>query len=371
MEVVAVLAIAMGRTLVLPPKQFLYILSSQSSQKHSFEDFFHLENYTWAALPTTTMHEFVQKFSHGVKAPPPDLLKALSSEDTWAKYQDQKAWVNWLRASATPFPYKREEQFVAFAAEKGKSVNLDDPRMKGFKVRGRKPYQPSLDPKLVSAEVIHFRADEPWRMLTHFYASVYFEDPVTDRFVKRVIRDAFHYKDDLFCRAIPVVQALQKEGKGTYHAAHVRRGDFQFEEAIIGIDKIGEAFAAKFPMGSVVYISTDEKNKNFFQPLRKDYTLRFLEDFPDATRALLESHFGMLEQIIAAQSERFLGTWWSTFTGYITRMRGYAGKGEDSWYLMPAYRNEMQNHEFPEGPAWWREWETCWVGIDEAAVTKD
>jgi hypothetical protein len=34
----------------------------------------------------------------------------------------------------------------------------------------------------------------------------------------------------------------------------------------------------------------------------------------------------MIEQIVAANGEAFIGTWWSTFTGYINRMRGYMGR---------------------------------------------
>jgi hypothetical protein len=34
--------------------------------------------------------------------------------------------------------------------------------------------------------------------------------------------------------------------------------------------------------------------------------------------------FGMIEQIILSHSNKFMGTWWSTFTGYSNRMRGFA-----------------------------------------------
>ncbi|RYH11033.1 hypothetical protein EON65_39095 [archaeon] len=35
-----------------------------------------------------------------------------------------------------------------------------------------------------------------------------------------------------------------------------------------------------------------------------------------------KNHIGMLEQIICANAHTFVGTPFSTFTGYITRMRG-------------------------------------------------
>jgi hypothetical protein len=72
----------------------------------------------------------------------------------------------------------------------------------------------------------------------------------------------------------------------------------------------------------------------------------------------------MLEQVVASRGRAFVGVWWSTFTGYIMRMRGYHGLEKDSWYAMPEYRNEMQRYQEPEGPGWWREWPTCWTKID-------
>ena len=36
-----------------------------------------------------------------------------------------------------------------------------------------------------------------------------------------------------------------------------------------------------------------------------------------------KDYYGMLEQVVAANGRQFSGAWWSTFTGYITRMRAY------------------------------------------------
>jgi hypothetical protein len=94
--------------------------------------------------------------------------------------------------------------------------------------------------------------------------------------------------------------------------------------------------------------------------------VRFLSDFKDKVdmSSLRSDQFGMLEQVVASRGRAFVGVWWSTFTGYIMRMRGYHGLEKDSWYAMPEYRNEMQRYQEPEGPGWWREWPTCWTKID-------
>ena len=51
---------------------------------------------------------------------------------------------------------------------------------------------------------------------------------------------------------------------------------------------------------------------------------------------------GMLDQVIASQGRVFVGTWYSTFTGYINRLRGYYGKPKTtSYYFWPKKRLEM------------------------------
>ena len=51
---------------------------------------------------------------------------------------------------------------------------------------------------------------------------------------------------------------------------------------------------------------------------------------------------GPVEQLVSAKALSFHGTWWSTFTAFIMRLRGFEGKNNQSFFLMEAYRNEMQ-----------------------------
>jgi GDP-fucose protein O-fucosyltransferase len=114
----------------------------------------------------------------------------------------------------------------------------------------------------------------------------------------------------------------------------------------------------------LLYIATDEKNKAFFKPFHQvrcascpplllslraiprvpcssldlripsrlrvnhqAFTVRFLDDFIDRAHLgdnhLNQNHLGMVEQTVCANAHTFVGTPLSTFTGYITRMRGY------------------------------------------------
>jgi len=116
-----------------------------------------------------------------------------------------------------------------------------------------------------------------------------------------------------------------------------------------------------------VYIATDEQNHAMFEPMRKRYNVRFLSDFLD--RGLLKgvnkNWYGMIEQIVCSHADKFVGTWWSTFTGYINRMRGYFGRDKQSWYYPRNWKYEMQAFRSPDGQTgWWREWPTAWTDID-------
>ena len=60
--------------------------------------------------------------------------------------------------------------------------------------------------------------------------------------------------------------------------------------------------------------------------IKHGWHLRFLRDYQK--RGLLEganpNTLGMIETIVCSRAQNFAGTWFSTFTGYIHRLRGWA-----------------------------------------------
>ena len=83
----------------------------------------------------------------------------------------------------------------------------------------------------------------------------------------------------------------------------------------------------------------------------------------------------MLDQLIASKGRTFVGTYYSTFTGYINRMRGYSstktnleGSKEgiiNSYYFVPKGRKEaMKHYTAVKGPYFAREFPTSWYDID-------
>lgn len=244
---------------------------------------------------------------------------------------------------------------------------VKDEHLSQFASHGRKVL--TYDDKMHVEKVIYFPGDyrNEYRILTHFYTYLYFADEHLEHIYKRIVRDRLHYHDDIFCAAGEVVKLLhtdladlaQKESKegsknmkegrdkvqtslranqltgggdtnydAVYHAIHVRRGDFQYSHTQLSAEQIHNNIKHLLDttVTRILYISTDEKNTSFFDPFREHFKIRFLSDYIHpgniAFSNLNQNHIGMVEQIICANAHTFVGTPLSTFTGYITRMRG-------------------------------------------------
>lgn len=83
------------------------------------------------------------------------------------------------------------------------------------------------DERLQNAPVLYFPAQKDTRLLTHFYAFVFFADWRADLWSKRFVRDHLRYIDEIMCAAARVVEAVRKKSKnkdGLFDSMHVRRG---------------------------------------------------------------------------------------------------------------------------------------------------
>jgi len=128
--------------------------------------------------------------------------------------------------------------------------------------------------------------------------------------------------------------------------------------------------------GATVYIATDEKDKSFFKPFADAYDIVFLDDFMHLLQGVNTNYFGMIEQLVASRGNKFYGTFYSTFTGYINRLRGYHAdkqklKGHEngeieSYYFIPKDRHlDMRRYRPVHGQFWMREFPAAWRNINE------
>ena len=110
---------------------------------------------------------------------------------------------------------------------------------------------------------------------------------------------------------------------GAFDTFHIRRGDFQFKTTRIAAEEIVKNTEAELTPNTTIFIATDERDKKFFQPLRDRYDIWFLDDFKDELEGVNTNYYGMIDQLVASKGRIFFGCFFSTFTGYINRIRGY------------------------------------------------
>jgi hypothetical protein len=198
--------------------------------------------------------------------------------------------------------------------------------------------------------------------------------------MKRFIRDHVRYVDEIQCAAARVVRALRQRVKdrGTdddFDTIHIRRGDFQYKDTRVEAPAIVGMLSRKLKDNATLFIATDERDKKFFGPIQERYDVLFLDDFMSELEGINSNYFGMIDQLISSRGRLFYGCWFSTFTGYINRLRGYHADDhqtpgfEDG--IIPSYHYAMEDRFdhmqtfYPVKKSFYaREFPTSWRLID-------
>eukprot|EP01040_Poterioochromonas_malhamensis_P010025 gene10025-10896_t len=271
---------------------------------------------------------------------------------------------------------------------------VDPLRIKEFSIKGQRSLVP-YDEEFHKQRAIYFPGHEDNRLLTHFYSYLFFHTRELDHKSKRYMRDRLRYHEEMFCVASKIINKLlilqehsemkekltlkqklkqlneivgpSSSASGsssestpaftaeqldeyysadklitpTYAAFHIRRGDFQQKHTRLPAETIVSLTNKLIPhrKKTIVYISTDEKNRSFFDPFRQEYkAIYFLDDLTPNTgiETVNQNYIGMIEQIVCVAADVFIGTPLSTFTAYITRMRGYLNRTIDIPFNSPS-----------------------------------
>ncbi|KAL7431266.1 hypothetical protein ACHAXM_003999 [Skeletonema potamos] len=391
-ENIIVMAAATGRVLVLPPSQYIYLLQNRDNFDHFFPLF--SEGFQ-KRVKVITMKQFLEEqFAKGGYYESEDnnqkqnLLSIVNSCETMRcdpksvfEYIRNKSYVSELKDTKNCLVFDTTVFTSGSSATTSPSTQQAITRFCGE----REPLY--YDAKMAAPDIIHFHTGSTeLRILNHFYTVMYFTNPAENNYYKRFIRDFIHYRDEMFCAAGKIINLIQEEGKqlgfkvddegaGGFSALHIRRGDLQFKEVIISAEEWYENTRKLWQPNEILYIATDEKNRKFFEPIAKHHQLRFLDDYLDkAGLANIEKQYlGMLETIIASRGRLFVGTWHSTFSAYIMRLRGYYGVSKMSnYYAYRPRRFEMIKFRYPYGNYAARDWQTAWLGIDgEKEIVED
>jgi len=463
METAVAMAHAMGRTLVMPPDQRMYLLGKtdkHSKNTLSFEDFYHFDSVALehAGVEVISTEEFLEReiISGNIRHPETgEIMHPPQNRTDWhgiGSYHSEtfKEFAGFLRQAGISSTWDFGECIVAFPKQTGsgtanelKGILQDILNEGGGGAARERSYDGNPTPvdasprdrmremlshrqnlcvynnTLQQAPLFHFPGGGKYRLLVHFYAFMFFEDYKQDLWTKRFVRDHLRYVDEIQCAAARVVAAVREKARqhgnseGLFDTFHIRRGDLQYKDCFIEADEILENVQDKLEEKSTIFIATDERNMTYFDPLRKHYHIYFLDDFMDEVGDINKNFYGMLDQRIASRGRNFFGvslsylaafccwsvvcswhkhhtlttalflpssschrqTYYSTFTGFITRMRGYHAQLESedyvrtgdtpSYYFVPKqFLNVVHHYKAIHGPFWAREFPVSWRDID-------
>lgn len=422
METATATAHAMGRTLVLPPEQNMYLLGKdhrKENNRFTFKKFFPFDAISeeHVAVDVITMEEFLHtevmggnlKDANGTALYPP------GKKTNWEGHtrDGRKLW-HWLRSAGLAstwdfskctgaFPAKPGPEGVADLKQRFDAMDMSYQNGERFRHYNGNPTPVNgtvedrlsemlsfrkeiciYNETMQDAKVVHFMGDNDSgaRLLVHFYAFLFFQDWKQDLWTKRYVRDHLRYIDEIQCAAATIVNAVRTKARehgnpnGEYDSMHIRRGDFQYKQTRIDATKIYKNIASVLTENATLFVATDERDKKFFDPLREHYHLYFLDDFLHLLpESFNKNYYGMLDQRIASRGRVFAGAYFSTFTGYINRMRGYhsqknklpgyqGGNLKSHFYVPLDRKNEIATYSSLRGPLWGREFPVSWRDID-------
>jgi GDP-fucose protein O-fucosyltransferase len=110
--------------------------------------------------------------------------------------------------------------------------------------------------------------------------------------------------------------------------------------------------------------------------MKKYYNVYFLDDFKLELQGVNTNYFGMIDQLVASRGRIFFGCWFSTFTGFINRIRGYRSARDkllgyekgilptSYYYAVPQKKFEMHEYTPLKKTFFNREYPVAWRDID-------
>jgi hypothetical protein len=359
METVLTMALAMGRVLVLPPSQKMYLLGKTN---FNFADFFPLQELAeeHEGLEIITMKQFLEETMGKVKDSetqqivyPPSNRRTQWDGDQVAIKHELNPYIQSIAANPdwdptqciAAFPKSTDHGDIEALEQAMRDILAEVVDLKNLfneyinhptpldgttkdRLRELLAGRNKLciyDESLQNAPILHFHGKDKQeiggRLLVHFYAFLFFQDWKTDLWMKRFVRDHVRYIDDIQCAAARIVSAirstkLQPSDNGQFDSFHIRRGDFQYKATRVSAEEIVAAAKEEIPQGRTVYIGTDERSKEFFTPLKEQgWKILFLDDFQELIGDINPNFYGMIDQLVTSRGHTFFGCWFSTFTG--------------------------------------------------------
>lgn len=282
-EYVGVVAQETGRTFVLPPSKRMYLLDFGPMNKEYRR---HVRQGT-----STKVEDLINL----------EQLRFVLPTMTWAEFE-AKTGLNWEQASKSATQVADSDRCNIKAYLKVSNRILFMPghkRREGFHCG---EWWSRGGPK---DDIRKAMQEGSWAVLTH----------------------GFVWHQDMFHVAARAVQHL---GIFDYVALHARYNDFQFKEARQGEANIFRKLAPVFRLAPKLYVASDEPKRFKDQGAKHGLILVTLDDLLATVLADLEMKFGSerrfkllgpVEELICTHAKVFVGSWKSSFSGHIHRMR--------------------------------------------------
>ena len=292
-ETIAALSVITGRTIILPPKIYC-LFFNEYRKKNTYIDIFDILDKD----AFTTQFDCIDYYD----------------VPEYTQFENEFGYFDEVYRIAKLIEFKHEIHKTKDPLDKyflhcGEYNSLDFTNF----ANNREGINLNLEDKF-----IHFSEN----LFTQFYYHVY-ANPHIRNIIKNKIKNGIKFKKHFYDLADFVGEHL-----GKYNAIHIRRGDFlspiAFRDTTINqlenlLNNIQPHLESNLPL----YIATDEKDKSLFYHLKGVYNIVFLDFFH---KNLSDIQAMVVEQIICANAEKFLGSALSTYTNYIHVLRGYMGK---------------------------------------------
>mmetsp|Transcript_4610 Transcript_4610/g.12952 ORF Transcript_4610/g.12952 Transcript_4610/m.12952 type:complete len:559 (-) Transcript_4610:144-1820(-) len=420
LETSILLAQGLGRTLVLPPVRGVYLMEDGANEQNtqfSLNDFFHLldriVNKQGKNAHIISMSDFLtevamkgmvkNKRTQKVEFPPGNRTNWDGSDDLQGDL-----WRYLRRCGVSRPEWKPKEAIFVIPSGNTTADDAVEDLSAVFVARSRKqrttprnsrrfPLDAPPETRIIELlgrnvqRIVGSNAQMDEALLVHFtdvfanfYSYIFYQNWRQDLWSKRFVRDQLRYRDELQCAAARVIGAVRKmaidenPGRnpyGTFDSFHVRRGDFAVRSTRVSARTLYENSKDELTKDQIIYVATDERNEVFLSEMKAHFENRlvFLEDFIDLLGDMNTNFYNVIDQLVCSAGNVFFGTWASTFTAYIIRLRGYRsendqGKGLASYFFAPIEKKyEMQGYSYINS-YWMREFPAAWQNIDAGQV---
>ncbi|GJL82583.1 MAG: hypothetical protein DHS20C01_22170 [marine bacterium B5-7] len=355
-EYVVVVAAVTGRTLVLPPPQSWYLLhhgpthEKQSGGYCGFEDVFDIDALS-KVVPTITTAAFLRAEHLHLDIEPSfaDPASPLLQETAPVPIDLIRQWQRWLFASTRVMSWNPYDTVICLPGVEAvmRANVLTEPFIDR---RELVEFTPAMD----AAPVIHFPSGNHYRQLGQIATMLACSDPQFLKNIRLLLKHHVRYVSRVFEVAARCVAMLPKAG---YSTLHIRRNDFQYSNSRADAGRTLDNIRALLKEGEPLYIATDESDESFLDLFRRERPVYSWADFRSPRCDEVVNHeklrdelVGPVEQVICATGRVFIGTELSTFSGYITRLRGYMASPDRNTYFHTTRYDRSDTADAPSSP---------------------